>query len=232
MNQPRRVLDKPLAVLVTEQDARDMETEDSFPADREQFLPNELVGLPPEPEGEHQPLSTQPRIPLIAFDQIVLGRERRYLVKGLIPRVGLAVVWGPPKCGKSFWTFDVMMHVALGWAYRGRRVHGGPVVYCAFEGQSGFQARKAAFEQRFLAEERELVPFYLVPVTLDLVREQDALIHAIRAHLGDAKPVAVALDTLNRSLRGSESSDEDMSAYVNAAGAIKRVFPAQSKVWS
>src|SRR4029078_4316342 len=35
---------------------------------------------------------------------------------------------------------------------------------------------------------------------------------------------AVVLDTLNRSLRGSESSDEDMSAYVGAADAIRDEF--------
>lgn len=32
------------------------------------------------------------------------------------------------------------------------------------------------------------------------------------------------LDTLNRSLRGSESSDEDMTAYVRAADAIREAF--------
>jgi len=40
----------------------------------------------------------------------------------------------------------------------------------------------------------------------------------------DETPVAVVLDTLNRSLRGSESSDEDMSAYVNAADALREAF--------
>src|ERR671910_3644702 len=35
---------------------------------------------------------------------------------------------------------------------------------------------------------------------------------------------AVGLDTLNRSLTGSESSDEDMSSYVNAADAIREAF--------
>lgn len=32
------------------------------------------------------------------------------------------------------------------------------------------------------------------------------------------------LDTLNRSLNGSESSDEDMSAYVRATDAIRETF--------
>jgi hypothetical protein len=166
----------------------------------------------------------EPRIRLVAFDDIQLGTQRRYLVKGLIPRVGLTVVWGPPKSGKSFWTFDVVMHVALDREYRGRRVHHGAVVYCAFEGQTGMEARCAAFAQRFLAEDRERVPFFIEPVTLDLVKDASELAGAIRLTLGDVIPVAIVLDTLNRSLRGSESSDEDMSAYVRAADMLREAF--------
>ena len=119
-----------------------------------------------EPEDEED---DQPRIHLVAFDDINLGAERRYLVKGLILRTGLAVIWGPPKSGKSFLVFDLVMHLALDWRYRGRRVHSGSVIYCAFEGQIGFEARCAAFRQKFLAENKEHIPFYLQPVTLDLV---------------------------------------------------------------
>ena len=103
----------------------------------------------------------EPRVRLIAFNDIKLGKQRRYVVKGLIPRVGLTVVWGPPKSGKSFWTFDLVMHVALDWEYRGRRVSHGPVVYCAFEGQTGLEARIEAFRQRHLPEVDVDVPFFL-----------------------------------------------------------------------
>ena len=65
------------------------------------------------------------RFHLVPFGDIRVGTEPQYLVKGIIPRVGLTVIWGPPKSGKSFWTFDVAMHVALGWTYRGRRVRRG-----------------------------------------------------------------------------------------------------------
>ncbi len=166
----------------------------------------------------------EPRIRLVAFDDIRLGTQRRYLVKGLIPRVGLTVVWGPPKSGKSLWIFDVMMHTALDRDCRGRRVHQGAVVYCAFEGQSGIEARCAAFAQRFLAEDREAIPFYLEPVTLDLVKDVSELAGAIRLSLGEVKPVAIGLDTLNRSLLGSESSDEDMTAYIRAADKLREDF--------
>jgi hypothetical protein len=117
-----------------------------------------------------------------------------------------------------------MLRVALGWQYRGRRVHQGAVVYCCFEGATGFEARTEAFRQRYLAEQTDPVPFYLVPVTLNLVRDKDDLIEAIKAEIGVINPVAVVLDTLNRSLEGSESSDEDMTAYVQACDVIREQF--------
>ena len=43
-----------------------------------------------------------------------------------------------------------------------------------------------------------------------LVRDHRALIGAIRAQIGETLPALVAIDTLNRSLAGSESKDEDM----------------------
>ena len=164
------------------------------------------------------------RLAPVPFDQIQPVTSTPYLVRGLIPREGLAVAWGPPKCGKSFWAFDVMMHVALGWEYRGHRVTQGPVVYIACEGALGFRARVEAFRQRHLAEETTGVPFYLVPATIDLVDEYRELIPSIESVLGDTAPVAVVMDTLNRSMRGSESSDEDMSAYIKAADAVREAF--------
>jgi hypothetical protein len=116
------------------------------------------------------------------------------------------------------------MHIALGWPYRGRRVQAGAVVYGAFEGSHGFGARIEAFRQKFLAEASDPVPFFLEPLTINLVREHQALIAAIRENLGDVVPAAVVLDTLNRSLQGSESSDEDMTAYIRASDAIREAF--------
>jgi RecA-family ATPase len=70
----------------------------------------------------------------------------------------------------------------------------------------------------------EGIPFFLQPVTIDLVKEHEELIAAIRATLTESPPVVVVLDTLNRSLVGSESSDTDMSNYVRAADAIRDAF--------
>jgi hypothetical protein len=175
---------------------------------------------PKDSTGPHEP----PRFKLIPFDSISVGSERVYLVKGIIPRLGLVVVWGLPKCGKSFWTFDLAMHVALGWEYRGQRVQQGTVVYVALEGGKAFEARIEAFRQRFLADDHEPVPFYLVADAINLVKEHPALIRCIRLQTKGILPAVVVIDTLNRSLVGSESDDKDMAAYIRAADAIRNAL--------
>jgi hypothetical protein len=163
-----------------------------------------------------------PRFQLIPFGDLKLSSAPSYLIKGLFPRVGLVVVWGPPKCGKSFWATDAMLHIALGWEYRGHRVTQGAIVYCAFEGQDGYGKRAEAFRQRNLSETADEVPFYLVAARMSLVKDHQALISTIK----DAwvRPLAVVLDTLNRSLDGSESDDKDMAAYIKAADVIREKF--------
>jgi hypothetical protein len=162
-----------------------------------------------------------PRFSLVRFRDVRLATSSAYLVKGIIPREGLTVVWGPPKCGKSFFVFDLLMHVALDWSYRGRKVTKAPVVYVACEGERGLGARIAAYRRKHSVDEAD---FFLVTTRLDLVGERNELIGAIRAQIGDVDPGAIAIDTLNRSIAGSESSDEDMGNYVKAADAVREAF--------
>src|SRR5208282_3173575 len=91
------------------------------------------------------------------------------------------------------------------------------------EGAEGFKRRIEAF--RLNHPKSKGAPFYLMFLFLDLIRDHKALIDSIRAQLPEGvMPCAVAIDTLNRSLVGSESSDEDMAAYVRAADVIRNAF--------
>ena len=123
---------------------------------------------------------------LEAWADALMSTTSNYLVKGILPRTGLAVVWGPPKCGKSFWTFDVIVHIALGREYRGRKVQQGIVVYCALEGGGGFGNRIEAWRKQHGNGGEENVPFYLIKQPFDLVADHQILIAAIRAN--SAKP--------------------------------------------
>jgi hypothetical protein len=162
---------------------------------------------------------TKARFHLTRFRDIAIPQGVAYLVKDLIPTIGLVVVWGPPKCGKSFCMFDLSMHVALGWEYRGR-VQQGPVVYLALEGGRGFTQRVEAFRRHHGATD---APFYLITDRTDLVTDHKQLVDEIMIQLS-GRPALVVIDTLNRSLFGSENRDEDMAAYIRAADAIREAF--------
>ena len=63
-----------------------------------------------------------------------------------------------------------------------------------------------------------------MPGQANLIAEHTVLIADITAQLGNMRPAAVVLDTLNKSLFGSENKDVDMGAYVRAAEAIRDAF--------
>jgi hypothetical protein len=164
-------------------------------------------------------------VKLIPFEEITLDDAAdEWLIKGITPREATGVFWGPSQTYKSFIELDQDMHIALGWKYRERRVQQGPVVYCAFEGGKGVNKRVTAWRQRFLPDPPEHVPFYLQPMRLDLVKQVGDLIEAIQVQLDGQAPVKISLDTLNRSLAGSESKDADMGAYLAAVEALREAF--------
>jgi hypothetical protein len=89
------------------------------------------------------------RFKLTPFWEMRPGIERPYLIDELIPAKGIAVVWGAPKCFKSFFVLDAMLHVAKGWEYHDRAVQQGTVVYCAFEGGHGYTKRIEALRRHW-----------------------------------------------------------------------------------
>jgi hypothetical protein len=184
-----------------------------------------LTGDPNAKSAPTYKLKPEPRqFTLTPFEQIRINPTPAFVVKGIIPRQGLVTTWGAPKCGKSFLIFDLAMRVALGWEYRGCKVQQGAVVYCAAEGGIGFANRVEAWRQRYLAEgSTDPIPFYLLAIPLDLIAEHAALIAAIEEQANGA-PTLVVLDTLNRTLVGSENKPEDMARYIRAADAIRMAF--------
>ena len=174
--------------------------------------------------GRDLPSSSPPPLQACVLRGPEAGPEPLYLVDELIPVAGLVDVWGKAKCYKSFWTLDLMLHVAMGWEYRDRYVRQGAVVYCAFEGAHGYKKRVEALRRHYNMDADADVPLYVMPGQANLITEHRLLISDIAEQLGDVNPVVVVLDTLNKSLVGSENKDVDMGAYVRAAEAIRDKF--------
>jgi hypothetical protein len=205
---------------------------DQSPPPRRQHLRLVTDNAKPQPSDDDDDDAAAPvgakqqRFAIKRFADIKLSTARNYLIKGLLPRRGLAVIWGPPKSGKSFVAFDMAMHIALGQPYRDCRVQQGSVAYLALEGGGGFPARKAVWEERKLGDHVDPndVPFYLLhDVSVDLIDQHNALIAGIREQIPEP-PATVFIDTLNRALNGDENASKDMSNFIRAADAITATF--------
>ena len=176
---------------------------------------------PPKPRP--QPKAYSGKTKFLAFNDIMLDTTPPDLVQGIIPKGGMTTVWGPPKCGKSFWVTDLVMHVALGWEYRGRRVQQGAIIYLALEGGRGFKSRIVAWREKHATGDNP-VPFYLVNGQMNMITEHGGLIKDITEFMRGMPPAVVVIDTLNRGLVGSENKPEDMAKFISAADAIRDAF--------
>ena len=189
-------------------------------------IPDVEVGMPTvdAPSVVPEQGERKLRFRLIKFQDMRPGLEPAYLVDELIPSAGLVLVWGKQKTFKSFWLLDLFVHVAMGWPYRDHAVRQGAVIYCAFEGGHGYKGRIEAIRRHYGISDDADVPLYVMPGQVDLIADEKALVEEFRYQLGTVVPAVVVLDTLNRSLSGSESSDKDMTLYVKAAEAVRKAF--------
>jgi hypothetical protein len=158
------------------------------------------------------------------YDDIRPDLNVPWLVRGLLERNTVSVLYGDSNTGKSFWALDVAMHVAAKTDWNGKRVERCAVVYVAAEAGRGMRRRVEAFKQRHgLAH----VPFALIPCPVDLLRpggdvtELLDLIHEAGRQMG--MPVGlIVLDTLARAIAGgNESSAEDMGAFMRNIERIR-----------
>jgi hypothetical protein len=146
------------------------------------------------------------------------------LIEGLIDLDSLAVLYGPPKQGKSFVAIDWSLSIATGSWWSRRAVEQVPVLYVAAEGVAGLWPRVEAWLRR----EKQTTPpdqltFVTIPVNLSAVEQVDAL-----AALGKALGARlVVLDTLARCAVGmEENSSKDMGLVMDQADRLRRATRA------
>jgi hypothetical protein len=157
------------------------------------------------------------RIDLVTWEDIATDRNPQYCIDCILPAQGSVLAYGPRKIGKSYWGLDAAWHIAANIAYYGHAVRWGAVIYICLEGQYAIKARIEAIKRR---HDSHGIPFFLITVPIKLALDIDALHDAIRATIGSRKVAALFVDTLNRSVHGSECSDEVMGEYMDAADSL------------
>lgn len=159
---------------------------------------------------------------LTAFMQ---RRPASWLIKGVLPRAGLAVVYGASGSGKTFYTLDLSGAVARGIEWRGHKTVQGRVVYVVAEGATGFRNRVDAYCQFNGIDPADLDILVLdeAPNFLDKAHIKD-LVLALKAA---GKIALVVVDTYARVMAGGNENDaKDTGQAVAHCDLIHRVTGA------
>ena len=157
------------------------------------------------------------RLRLLSMDHIEAAPPRAYIVKGLLSPAETSLIWGPPKCGKTFFILRLGHAIARGTPIFGRRIHGCPVLYVAAEGEPGLAARVRAL----LHEVGTAAGLYIIAKQVDLLHPFGDAENITKAALY-VKAGVIVIDTLSRALAGGdENSPEDMGTIIRNLTTIR-----------
>ncbi|MEJ0095434.1 MAG: AAA family ATPase [Methylocella sp.] len=161
------------------------------------------------------------------FDAIRFDISEEWFVKKLIPRQGVAVIYGKSQSFKSFVALDLAMSIALGRDWAGRRVEQAPVVYIAAEGAAGLRKRIAGFKKANPGILPTAIPFSMIAAAPNLGGEKGDLERLVAdIESAGVSPGLITIDTLAQSLGGGEENGSGMVQLLSNATALANYFKA------
>jgi AAA domain len=169
---------------------------------------------------------SQRRVVLTSEAEMEALAPPAWLVDGVLPEQGLALMFGASETFKSFIALDLLLCIALGLDWHGHRVREGKVVYVAAEGFFGMQKRYLAWKQ-YGGVTGDL-GIYFLRHGID-VRNGSRDLRELREEIEeklDGRVAAIVLDTLNRNLVGNENLPDDMGAYLRGCDELKAATEA------
>ena len=167
-------------------------------------------------EAARAPAPPKPRYKLLTGADLRDLAPLAWRVRGVLPAVGLAALYGPSASGKSFLAFDMAAAIAEGQSWFGCRVEATPVVYAALEGEAGFKLRAQAWEVTRGRDLPDGLSFMMQGFVLTTEKDVKDLAVVIPAG------AVVFLDTLNRAApTADENSSKDMGEILQAAKMLQ-----------
>ena len=175
-------------------------------------------------EGQSTPREEQVVVPypLLGLAEVLRFPPLKWIVKDLIPDIGIGQFWGASTSGKSFLTLDLGIHVAKGRTWYDHRTQKRPVVLLYLEGQGGARKRLEAYQVFHGEPLPENMLIGVAPTTLYKPEDIDAIAAAI------PEAALVIVDTQSCATVGlGENATEDMGLFIDAAKRLsvaKRSF--------
>lgn len=166
-----------------------------------------------------------PRFHLLTLAELAARPDPSYLIGGLIPEGGLALLHGHPGDGKSLLALDWALCVAsrvAGWM--GRSIRPGRVVYVAGEGTGGLKQRVAAWRSQWgIVGVEPNLQFVTEPIPLLSSDTGEAFLNSILTSDSQQPPALIIVDTLARcTAGGDENSVADTSRAIATLDCIRQ----------
>jgi len=148
------------------------------------------------------------------------GPPVAWIVRGVLPKAELAVIYGESGSGKSFLALDLCAAITRGLVWRDKRTTAGSVVYVCAEGAGGFKSRLRAYAQRHAVNLTEL-PAVVADAPNLLEQSDAAALYGAIVKWG--KPDVIVIDTLSATTPGgNENSGEDMGRVLSHCKLLHR----------
>lgn len=171
--------------------------------------------------GSEDPLPAPKKKSSFVFqtvDEFLNRKPPSWIIKGLLPRAALGVIYGDSTAGKTFVAIDQAMAIARGVEWRGHKTTQGSVAYIVAEGASGFQERLRAYCQVHGVDRRAL-PLRILAAAPDLMdnkKDSPGGVLALARSLKALGPLSVIyVDTYARVMgAGNENEAKDTNAVV------------------
>ena len=167
--------------------------------------------------------------PLPIYDLTTLP-SGEWLIKDVLPKDDLVVLFGASGSGKTFVALDYAFHIAQGLPWRGHRTKQGTVVIIAAEGAGGLGKRSKAYAKYHGIDLRK-VPIHVITAAPNFLEEDDIaeVLAEIKA-LGEDIALVVT-DTLAQVTPGAnENGAEDMGRALSNLRLIHEATGATNLV--
>lgn len=182
-----------------------------------------------EPRQTDPPPKTAPsdgtdrRLRPVTLDELFAQPAPGWLIRNVLIKTGLALIYGPPGSGKSFLALDLCGCILRGIPWYGHRVSRGNVIYIAGEGH--LRNRLRAYLLQHGLQPSDLVGLRIVNAGLNLRNPKADLLPLLRelqeAAIAMGGVSLVVIDTLNSVMgAGDENESSDMGAMIEAARKI------------
>jgi hypothetical protein len=178
-----------------------------------------------EQDKQTETLAKPLKFPIIAASAFSQGQAPSWIIKNIIPRAELVVLFGEAGSGKSFLALDIAASIALGTPWRGNRTKKGRAVYLVAEGGGGFRKRLTAYAMHNEINLDDL-DLHIIHATPNFLEKADAVeIARTIASVGVVDIVFV--DTFAQVMPGAnENSSDDVGKALAHCRAIHRVTGA------